>query len=111
MRDPGDLTLVRAEGLGMLVAQTDVPVVPCYLDGAFAALKPNQKLPRPSKIKLTIGRPMVFTSVNNDRPGWEQIAAPEVRGDILALALMSRRAIAVATELGIVVIDIPRTTL
>ncbi len=34
---------------------------------------------------------------------WEQIAAPEVTSDILALALMSRRVITVATELGIVV--------
>jgi len=42
---------------------------------------------------------------------WEQIAAPEVGSDILALALMSRRVIAVATELGIVVFDLPRTTL
>ena len=42
---------------------------------------------------------------------WEQIAAPEVRSDILALALMSGRAITVATELGIVVFDLPRTTL
>ena len=42
---------------------------------------------------------------------WEQIAALEVRSDILALALMSRRTITVATELGIVVFDLPRTTL
>jgi hypothetical protein len=42
---------------------------------------------------------------------WEQIAAPEVRGDILALALISSRAITVASELGIVVFDLPRTTL
>jgi hypothetical protein len=40
---------------------------------------------------------------------WEQIAVPEVRSDILALALMSRWAITVATELGIVVFDLPRT--
>ena len=38
---------------------------------------------------------------------WEQIAAPEVRSDILALALISIRAIIVATELGIVVFDLP----
>jgi hypothetical protein len=42
---------------------------------------------------------------------WEQITAPEVRSDVLALALMSGRAIIVATELGIVVFDLPRTTL
>ena len=42
---------------------------------------------------------------------WEKIAAPEVRGDILSLAIMSMQAIAVATELGVVVFDLPRTTL
>ena len=42
---------------------------------------------------------------------WEQIAAPEVRSEILALSLMSRRAITVATEHGIVVFDLPRTSL
>jgi hypothetical protein len=42
---------------------------------------------------------------------WEQIAAPAVRSNILALALMSRRAITVATELGIVVFDLPCATL
>jgi hypothetical protein len=40
----------------------------------------------------------------------EHIAAPEVAGEILALVLTSRRAITVATELGIVVFDLPRTT-
>jgi WD40 repeat protein len=40
----------------------------------------------------------------------EHIAAPEVKGEILALALTSRCAIIVASELGIVVFDLPRTT-
>ena len=38
---------------------------------------------------------------------WEWIAAPEVRSSILALALASKRTIVVATELGIVVFDLP----
>ena len=37
----------------------------------------------------------------------EQIATPEVRSNILALALTSERIITVATELGIVVFDLP----
>ena len=47
----------------------------------------------------------------NENLRWEEIAAPEVRSDIRALTLISRRAIAVATELGIVIFDLPRTTL
>jgi WD40 repeat protein len=38
---------------------------------------------------------------------WEQVATPEVRSSILALALTSKRTIVVATELGIVVFDLP----
>jgi 1-acyl-sn-glycerol-3-phosphate acyltransferase len=61
-------------GLGMLVAQTNVPVVPCGLVGTFEALPPNRKLPRPVAIKLAIGEPREFASTANDREGWSQIA-------------------------------------
>jgi 1-acyl-sn-glycerol-3-phosphate acyltransferase len=62
-------------GLGMLVAETNVPVVPCGLAGAFEALPPDRKLPRPVAIKLVIGDPLEFASTANDRAGWSQIAA------------------------------------
>jgi 1-acyl-sn-glycerol-3-phosphate acyltransferase len=62
-------------GLGMLVAGTAVPVIPCYLDGAFHAFPPNTRLPRPRKIRLRIGAPLVFDSVPNGREGWEQVTA------------------------------------
>src|ERR1700756_1820818 len=61
-------------GLGMLVAETNVPVVPCYLAGTFAALPPNRRLPRPVTIKLVIGDVLQFASTANDRTGWSQIA-------------------------------------
>jgi 1-acyl-sn-glycerol-3-phosphate acyltransferase len=61
-------------GLGMLVAETNVPVVPCGLAGAFEALPPDRKLPRPVAIKLVIGDPLEFASTANDRAGWSQIA-------------------------------------
>jgi 1-acyl-sn-glycerol-3-phosphate acyltransferase len=62
-------------GLGMLVAETSVPVVPCGFVGAFEALPPDRKLPRPVPIKLEIGDPLQFASIPNDRTGWSQIAA------------------------------------
>jgi 1-acyl-sn-glycerol-3-phosphate acyltransferase len=61
-------------GLGMLVAETNVPVVPCGLIGSFEALPPSRKVPRPVKIKLVIGDPLEFASTANDRAGWSQIA-------------------------------------
>jgi 1-acyl-sn-glycerol-3-phosphate acyltransferase len=62
-------------GLGMLVAETNVPVVPCGLVGTFEALPPHRKLPRPVAIKLLIGDALEFASTANDRTGWSQIAA------------------------------------
>src|SRR5213595_1581310 len=62
-------------GLGMLVAETNVPVVPCGLVGTFEALPPHRKLPRPLAITLVIGDALEFASTANDRNGWSQIAA------------------------------------
>ena len=61
-------------GLGMMVAETNVPVVPCGLIGTFDALSPNRKIPRPVRIKLLIGDPIDFSSTANDRSGWSEIA-------------------------------------
>ena len=61
-------------GLGMLVAETNVPVVPCGLVGTFQALPPHGKVPRPGAIKLAIGQPLEFTTTQNNREGWSQIA-------------------------------------
>jgi 1-acyl-sn-glycerol-3-phosphate acyltransferase len=76
-------------GLGMLVAQTNVPVVPCALFGAFEALPPRRKLPRPVPIKLMIGDALEFASTANDRAGWAQIAA-SVESSVRALVAQSR---------------------
>jgi 1-acyl-sn-glycerol-3-phosphate acyltransferase len=62
-------------GLGMLVAETNVPVVPCGLVGTFEALPAERNIPRPVAIKLAIGDPVQFPSTANDRTGWSQIAA------------------------------------
>src|SRR5207253_4111230 len=41
-------------GIGMLVAGTQVPVVPCYLQGTFEATPPNSWLLRPAPIEVRI---------------------------------------------------------
>ena len=78
-------------GLGMLVAETNVPVVPCGLAGAFEALPPDRKLPRPVAIKLAIGHALEFGSTANDRSGWSQIAA-SIESCVRDLAAQSRTA-------------------
>lgn len=55
----GELGEFKA-GIGMLVAGTNCPVVPCHLDGTFAAWQKNRWLPRPWKIQVRIGTPCCF---------------------------------------------------
>ena len=61
-------------GLGRLVAGTNVPVVPCYLEGTFRALPASRKVPRPTKIRVTIGKRLAFANISNDRAAWEMVA-------------------------------------
>jgi 1-acyl-sn-glycerol-3-phosphate acyltransferase len=61
-------------GMGMLVAGLDVPVVPCHIAGAFAALPPECRLPRPRRIELRIGSALRFGYLPNERAGWEEAA-------------------------------------
>jgi 1-acyl-sn-glycerol-3-phosphate acyltransferase len=62
-------------GIGALVAGTPVPIVPCYLEGAFAALPPDQRWPRFTRLRLRIGTSLSFTESGNDRSDWLTIAA------------------------------------
>jgi len=61
-------------GIGMLVAGTPVPVVPCHLQGTFESFPPNRVLPRLGKIVLRLGEPRMFESVTNSHDGWNQIS-------------------------------------
>jgi 1-acyl-sn-glycerol-3-phosphate acyltransferase len=70
----GQMQPFRA-GIGMLVAGTDIPVIPCHLSGAFAALPPNRKIPRPAKIIMRVHPPLSFKDIPNSRQGWQTIAS------------------------------------
>jgi 1-acyl-sn-glycerol-3-phosphate acyltransferase len=62
-------------GIGALVAGTEVPVVPCRIEGAFAAWPAKRRLPRPGPLTLAIGAPLRFAQAGTDRAGWEAVAA------------------------------------
>lgn len=70
----GEMLPVKS-GIGMIVAESAVPVVPCWLEGCFEAMRPNQKLPRPRKIRMHIGQAEHFASTPNTRDGWDHIAS------------------------------------
>lgn len=77
-------------GLGMLVAGTEVPVVPCYLEGAFRALPPGAVVPRPRALAVHVGRARRFESAANERSGWDLVRAA-VESDIRELEAQARR--------------------
>lgn len=62
-------------GLGMLVAGTATPVIPCHIEGAFAAWPPGKRLPRPSRLTLRVGKAVEFSDVKDERTGWEAVAS------------------------------------
>jgi 1-acyl-sn-glycerol-3-phosphate acyltransferase len=73
-------------GVARLVAGSDIPVVPCYLSGAFEAWPKTQFLPRPSALQLRIGRPRTFPVEANDRDAINRLSL-QLRNDVLALGL------------------------
>lgn len=67
-------------GLGMLVAGTNVPVVPCHLEGAFSAMPPGSNWPRAGqRVRARIGTPQTYGDELESRQGWERIAADAER--------------------------------
>ena len=72
-------------GVARLVAGTDIPVVPCYLSGAFEAWPKGRSLPRLGVLRLRIGRPRTFPDVVSvDRDAVAGISA-QLRDEVIAL--------------------------
>ena len=61
-------------GIGMMTAGTQVPVVPCHLEGTFEAFPPESYLPRFHKVTVRIGAPRTFEHLDNRRPGWDEVS-------------------------------------
>jgi len=72
-------------GLGMIVAGTDVPVVPCHIAGANDAWPPDRNRPKLHRVGVGIGPPLRFADAPNSRDGWERVAT-ETESAVRALA-------------------------
>ncbi|HVF72526.1 MAG TPA: lysophospholipid acyltransferase family protein [Chthoniobacterales bacterium] len=72
-------------GIGALVAGRDVPVLPCYLDGAHRAWPKGSRFPRPRKVRLIVGPARNFADIPPDRSASNLIAA-ELRSAVQELA-------------------------
>jgi 1-acyl-sn-glycerol-3-phosphate acyltransferase len=47
-------------GVGMLAVLSGAPVVPVYVSGSGTALPRGRALPRPTKVRVTFGPPLIF---------------------------------------------------
>lgn len=68
----GDLGRFRS-GIGRLVTGTDIPVLPCHLDGGFRAWPKGKWLPRPFRLHLRIGKPRHFGHLKKDTASVQQV--------------------------------------
>ncbi|MFO0832364.1 MAG: lysophospholipid acyltransferase family protein [Phycisphaerales bacterium] len=61
-------------GVGMMVAGSAVPVVPCRLVGAFEAWRPGTVVPRPHKVRIEVRPAQTFEQTPDTREGWESVS-------------------------------------
>jgi len=75
-------------GIGLLLAGTSVPVLPCYTSGAFNAWPKGRMLPRPGRLRLMIGAQRNYSGL---RPGKEAALqiCQELRQAVLELAALN----------------------
>lgn len=65
--------LAFKSGIGRIVAGTGVPVIPCWLEGAFEAFPPGKWVPRPRKLVVRVGKALTFEDVAADRAGYDAV--------------------------------------
>ena len=61
-------------GVGLVVAGTDIPVVPCYLEGTHRAWPKGAVLPRPRTVRLRIGSPRTYSQLDRGKESAVRIA-------------------------------------
>jgi 1-acyl-sn-glycerol-3-phosphate acyltransferase len=76
-------------GLGLVIAKTLAPVVPMRIFGAYDAWPIHEKWPRPGRITIVVGRPIIFTTQDVEGGGKElyQRLSQQVMDAITALRM------------------------
>ena len=72
-------------GVGLVLAGTPYPVVPCYLHGTYAAWPKGAWFPKPRRVQVTIGQPRAYAHLSPGKASAIQICQ-ELRDAVLALA-------------------------
>ncbi len=99
LENPGNVLLIFPEGtrstsgelgefkagIGLMLAGTQVPIVPCYLDGTFRAWPKGNWFPRPRRVRLVIGTPRTYAHLGRGKESALEISR-DLREAILNLA-------------------------
>lgn len=72
-------------GVGLLLAGTNIPVVPCFLQGTQAAWPKGKWCPRPRRVRIVIGQPRNFVHLPRSKEAAARIG-DALREAVLALA-------------------------
>jgi 1-acyl-sn-glycerol-3-phosphate acyltransferase len=80
----GELGEFKA-GIGLMLAGSAVPVIPCYLDGTYRAWPKGSYLPRPRRVRLVIGPPRNYEHLPRGKESALTVSQ-DLREAILALA-------------------------
>jgi len=75
-------------GIGCLLAGTEIPVIPCYIKGAYASWPRQKVLPRLKPLEVIIGKPRTFSEFNTEKASVHRIAE-ELRKAVLDLGEIS----------------------
>jgi 1-acyl-sn-glycerol-3-phosphate acyltransferase len=59
-------------GVGWLALHARVPVIPVAMDGTLRMLPPGNRVPRPGRVRVTIGKPLLFEELADQPPGARQ---------------------------------------
>lgn len=102
LADPGNILILFPEGtrsttgeigefkpgIGLLLAGTSVPVLPCHTSGAFHAWPKGRMLPRPGRLRLMIGPPRNYAGFQPGKSAALQICQ-DLRQAVLELAALN----------------------
>jgi 1-acyl-sn-glycerol-3-phosphate acyltransferase len=85
-RTTGEQPAEFKPGVGLIVAGTEIPVVPCYLEGAGRAWPKGKNFPRPRRVRVKIGPPRKYPHLSPGKVGARAVAE-DLRNAVLALAV------------------------
>jgi 1-acyl-sn-glycerol-3-phosphate acyltransferase len=62
-------------GVARVAAASGAPVLPVGIRGAYESLPRSRRFPRPSRVRVVVGEPILFPEAPLERPGREAIEA------------------------------------